>query len=161
MERVERGETVRGREVVRTVDVEGTRRGEGEGSGNGGNGGRSGGGEAGGGPFALVLQDARGTKVKAFERRRVEGLGMPKAKGERGFAMGAKMVLRKGTVVGRGCVMLEGERCVVLGGKIKGLDKAWRRERKARLVRELEGREGGERDASGGGREDALMIDAD
>ncbi|KAL9616167.1 MAG: hypothetical protein Q9160_008947, partial [Pyrenula sp. 1 TL-2023] len=85
--------------------------------------------------------DAKGTKVKAFERGRVEGLGMPGMgkDGERGFALGTKLLLKKGTVVWRGCVMLEAERCVVLGGKIEALDKAWRRERKARLMRELEG----------------------
>lgn len=153
VERGERGEKVKGREVIRSVPAEDT--GDGGGAGDGGARGA-------GGPHTLVLQDARGTRVKAFERSRVEGLGIPS--GERGgFAMGAKMLLKKGTTVWRGCVMVEGEgRCVLLGGKIEGLDKAWRAGRKARLVAEVERRD--TRDAGNGNKngrqDDAVMGEA-
>lgn len=76
------------------------------------------------GPFKLLLQDARGTRVYAFELGRVEGLA--------GLDVGGKLVLR-GCEVARGVVLLDSRVCVVLGGKIEALSEAWKKGRKERL----------------------------
>jgi len=112
IESAERGETTKGREVVRVVPSE-----------EGGDGlDVSGGGT---GPCKLLLQDGRGMRVYAFEMEGMEGVNA-------GMALGAKMVLRN-VVVARGVVMMEAGTATVLGGKIEGLDKMWREGRKDRL----------------------------
>ena len=135
IERVERGEEVRGREVIRTVagvtddDDLGGQRGV----------------NAGGapavastkrsqGPHKLVLQDANKMIVTAFELGDVPKVFI----GEEGMGIGCKLVLKSGTLVRRGMVMLQPESVIVLGGKIDSWDKKWREERKKRLIADVE-----------------------
>lgn len=91
-------------------------------------------GSVGGGPWKLLVQDAAGTRVYAFEMQSVEGIG-----GE--TAIGAKMVLRN-VMVARGMVMLEARGVACLGGKIEEMDKAWREGRKERLKSVVDGEHG-------------------
>jgi RecQ-mediated genome instability protein 1 len=108
----ERGETTKGREIIRVMPAE-----EGE---NGlpplirG-----------GGPHRLVLQDIKGQRVYGFELRPVPKVGL-------GMNIGVKMVLN-GCVVARGIVLLEPRTAVILGGKIEAAHKAWVENRKAEL----------------------------
>ncbi|KAL3250185.1 hypothetical protein ABHI18_011344 [Aspergillus niger] len=124
IERVERGEAIRGREIVRTVNV-------GEDSEAADNNNAAGGGES-NGPHRLILQDAAGTRAVGLEFARVSGIGLGK------LAIGAKVVVRDVTVA-RGMVMLTPESCVVLGGRIEGLDIQWREGRKKRLLQRING----------------------
>ncbi|KAF6809426.1 RecQ mediated genome instability protein Rmi1 [Colletotrichum sojae] len=75
----------------------------------------------------LVLQDFKGNKLYAVELRRIEKIGVGSTN------IGEKVVLKGGTVIARGTVLLEPERCVVLGGKIEAWQKAWVEGRIARL----------------------------
>jgi len=113
LEAQERGETTKGREIVRVLPAE-----EGEGGG-----GVAAGGESGSaGPHKLLLQDAKGTKVYGLEVRSVQGVSVE-------MAIGTKLVLRDFEVA-RGVILLE-PRCVeVLGGKVDAWDRKWREERK-------------------------------
>lgn len=85
------------------------------------------------GPFKLLLQDWKGKTVWGFELEKVEKVGMPPVMG-----IGAKLLLRKGTKVARGTVMLEPGRVVVFGGRIEGLEKPWLEGREERLRREVQ-----------------------
>ncbi|KAF2704133.1 hypothetical protein K504DRAFT_462724 [Pleomassaria siparia CBS 279.74] len=112
IEAKERGETTKGREVVRLVpdaneqpDVQVT---------------------VSKGPFKLLLQDAKGVKVYAYELRGIVGINM-------GMSMGVKILLRNCNVR-RGVVMLEPGGVQVLGGKIETLDKSWKDGTKERLI---------------------------
>lgn len=142
MERVERGETVRGREIIRTVNVDEREGPEIETTGNGnGNSGRNldpgnnssnnrtpgASGSNSNGPHRLILQDAAGTKAVAIEMKSISGVGIGSV------PIGAKMVLRNVTVA-RGMLLLVPESVVLLGGKIEVLDREWRSGRKARLL---------------------------
>ena len=125
IERVERGEAVRGREIVRTVNVddsEGVTRGSTTTTNAGAH-------ESGGsnGPHRLILQDARGTRAVGIELKSVGGIALGS------MAIGAKLVLRNVTVA-RGMVLLTPECVTLLGGKIEALDLAWREGRKQRLL---------------------------
>lgn len=93
------------------------------------------------GPFKVLLQDMKGQKVYGFELKRVEKVGYPP-----GMSIGCKVMLKKGCRVARGMVLLEPGAAVVLGGKIEGLDKAWREGREERL------REQVKRDGEGAAR---------
>lgn len=116
IEALERGEGTKGREIIRVVAGEdGTEDGVGPGSGGGG----------GGGPHKLLVQDARGTRVFAIELERVQGVGLS-------MSIGCKIALRE-VVVARGVVLLEPGTATCLGGKIEGLHKAWKENRKAEL----------------------------
>lgn len=124
IERVERGEEVRGREIVRTVDVDSS---------------AARGGAAGAasaalvtsrGPHKYVLQDAKGVKVVAFEKGKIEKMGM----GNKECVIGMKAVLKKGSVVRRGVIMLTRDDVDVLGGKVEAWDEAWKKEAKKRLL---------------------------
>jgi RecQ-mediated genome instability protein 1 len=140
IERVERGEEVRGREVIRALPAEAGEGGPGE--ENPGVAAASSAGKAAGGRHRYVLQDAKGTKVVAFENVRVPQLGL----GDEGVSIGMKVVLKSDTLVRRGTVMLGPENVVVLGGKVEAWDKAWKEGRKERLKRAVERESGsGER----------------
>ncbi|KAH8661644.1 hypothetical protein BGZ60DRAFT_413611 [Tricladium varicosporioides] len=89
------------------------------------------------GPFKLLLQDFKGQKIYAFELKKVEKIGYPPY-----MSIGAKMMLKKGAKIARGVVVLEPSCVVILGGKIENLDKEWKEGREAKLRRELEHREG-------------------
>lgn len=163
IERIERGETVRGKAIVRNVNVDESNDDQGtessshfdqtaarnnpsrtssnnntnvESGNNSGN--------ASNGPHRLVLQDAAGTKVIALELKPIEGIAIGK------LPIGAKLVL-KNTVVGRGMVLLTPETVTLLGGKIEAMDAAWRKSRKESLLARIEAidREQRERIANG------------
>jgi RecQ-mediated genome instability protein 1 len=85
------------------------------------------------GPFKLLLQDRHGTKVYGFELKKVEKVGLPPV-----MSIGCKVMLRKGAKVARGMVLLEPSVVMIFGGKIEGLDKAWREGREQRLRRLVE-----------------------
>lgn len=129
IERVERGEEVRGREIVRTVDVDSA---------------DARGGAAGAasttplssrGPHKYVLQDANGTKVVAWEKEKIQKMGL----GDKECVIGMKVVLKKGSVVRRGLVMLEKGQVNVLGGKVEAWDEAWKKGAKKRLMDAVSG----------------------
>lgn len=82
------------------------------------------------GPHRLVLQDAAGTRVVAFELKPVEGVAIGK------LPIGAKLLLMDATVA-RGMVLLSPESVTLLGGKIEAIDAAWRKGRKANLLARL------------------------
>jgi RecQ-mediated genome instability protein 1 len=127
LEAIERGERTRGREVIRVVASE--ENGENVGTqtqtqarpaerapGAGAN-----------ATHRLVLQDRSGTRVFALELRR-----MPRIEVGKTF-MGEKILLKAGTVVARGVVLLAPDTCVLLGGKIDAWHTAWAEGRLAML----------------------------
>ncbi|CAI7590320.1 unnamed protein product [Penicillium palitans] len=124
IERVERGEAIRGREIVRTIavgeDPEATENNRA--NNNPANGAASASGNSGYGPHRLILQDAAGTMAVGVEMQPLEKL-----------AIGAKLLLRNPSVA-RGMVLLSPGSVTLLGGKIEALDKPWRDGRKARLL---------------------------
>ena len=130
IERVERGEEVRGREVIRTLPAEA---GEGPGD-NPAPASAAGGAGKSAGPHKYLLQDARGTKVVAFEKVRVPRLGL----GDDGVSIGMKIMLKTGCVVRRGVLLLAPENVTVLGGKVETWDKTWKEGLKERLRRAVE-----------------------
>jgi RecQ-mediated genome instability protein 1 len=125
LEAQERGETTKGREVVRVLPEEGTA---------GPDAPQAAGGQIkSAGPHKLLLQDAKGTKAYALELRNVQGIDV-------GMAIGTKLVL-KDVSVARGVIMLE-PRCVeVLGGKVDAWDRKWREGRK-KVLKEKAGMQG-------------------
>jgi RecQ-mediated genome instability protein 1 len=137
IERIERGETRRGREVNRAIPAAATD------SNSSTNPTANPIPEIGHGPHKLLLQDAKGTKVWAIELKKVDGVRL-------GICLGTKLLLRD-VRVARGMVLLEPGGVQVLGGKIEELDKEWREGRKGRLVRELKGEAGGGGGGGGGG----------
>lgn len=138
LEAIERGERTRGREIVRVTAEEDDNSGEvPEGQTQqaqrlqqqqrqqqGGDAVRAAGKNA---THRLVLQDCKGTKVFALELRRMEKIGVRKTN------MGEKLLLKAGTVVARGTLLLEPENCVLLGGKVEAWQKSWMEGRLARL----------------------------
>lgn len=118
LEARERGETTKGREVVRVIPEETTSESS-TSAAPSNNGSRT-------GPHKLLLQDARGTKVYAFEVASIDGIDVAQT------AIGAKLVLRD-VVVARGLVLLEPGKVVMLGGKVEEWDKKWKNERKETL----------------------------
>lgn len=86
------------------------------------------------GPFKLLMQDCKGAKVYGFELKQVEKIGYPPI-----MNIGCKIMLKRGSKVARGMVMLEPGSTVILGGKIEGLDKAWR-EGREKTLRDMVGK---------------------
>ncbi|KAK7210468.1 hypothetical protein V2G26_017646 [Clonostachys chloroleuca] len=124
LDSIEKGERTRGREIIRvTADQDGS----------------------GGEPqqqqratpsnatHRLVLQDRSGKKVYGLELRRVPQIGVGKTK------IGEKLILKAGTRVARGSVMLTPETCQVLGGKVEAWHKTWTESRIARLKEAIGG----------------------
>ncbi|EXJ60081.1 hypothetical protein A1O7_04231 [Cladophialophora yegresii CBS 114405] len=164
IERVERGEEIRGREVIRSVRVESGHDGDDEGAATsttstnnavatttGATSTSSTSTKLTSGPHKLVVQDAKGTRMFALEVEKVPKLGVSVSAGARvptgtsgsgavigaddpGMFIGCKLLLRPGTVVRRGIIMLTPGNCVVMGGKVEAWDKQWREGRKGRLV---------------------------
>lgn len=126
IEAQERGETTKGREVIRVVAEEEGENGQGQAAAGSRANNNNNSGAASSGPHKLVLQDMKGHTVFAFELKRI-----PKV--EVGMSIGTKMVLRN-VMIARGMVMLEPERVVVLGGKIDALHKMWLENRKMDLL---------------------------
>ena len=143
LDRIAAGEEVRGREVIRVVDVDAHERGaDGPGVATGAASTGSGIATTGAnrtkttsGPHKLLLQDSRGTTVSAFELESISKIGIGMHENEAtGTAIGAKILLKPSAVVRRGVVMLRVVDCVVLGGKVEGWEKSWRDKWRARLV---------------------------
>ncbi|EAW09474.1 OB fold domain-containing protein [Aspergillus clavatus NRRL 1] len=135
IERVERGEAIRGREIVRTVNVDEASEERATGTGNrAANSATNELGSNSNGPHRLVLQDSAGTQAIAIELKRIEGIGLGK------LPIGAKLLLRNATVA-RGMVLLTPESVSLLGGKIDPMDQAWRDGRKAQLMVRITGME--------------------
>ncbi|CAG7918437.1 unnamed protein product [Penicillium olsonii] len=135
IERVERGEAIRGREIVRTIAVdEDPEAAESNPTNNGPVAGANASGSSGSGPHRLILQDAGGTVVTGVEIQRMDGVSVEK------LAIGAKLLLRNPTVA-RGMVLLTPGCATVLGGKIETWDTPWRQGRKARLLEKTGGLE--------------------
>ncbi|CAG9941340.1 unnamed protein product [Clonostachys rosea f. rosea IK726] len=124
LESIEKGERTRGREIIRvTADQDGS----------------------GGEPqqqqratpsnatHRLVLQDRSGKKVYGLELRRVPQIGVGKTK------IGEKLILKAGTRVARGSVMLTPETCQVLGGKVEAWHRTWTESRISRLKETIGG----------------------
>jgi RecQ-mediated genome instability protein 1 len=130
LEAVERGERMVGREIIRDVPPE-----DGEdGAPAAAPGLRSQGQnqrDKKAGPHKLVLQDWKGQTVFALELEAVDKVGGR-------MCIGAKMLLKAGTVVARGMVLLEPRSASVLGGKIEGLHERWIRDRKKMLAEGIE-----------------------
>jgi len=164
IERVERGEEIRGREVIRSVpginnedDAQGAEQGHDSSSrtsaiasSNAAGSSRKGS----TGPHKLLLQDSAGTKAWAFEMSRIERITVvnsnPPVAGAaptqvpiEGMQIGCKFVLKKGTKVRRGLIMMTAASTTVMGGKVEVWDKKWREGRKARLKQELDRENGG------------------
>lgn len=136
-----RGETTKGREIIRVVDVEGGGQ-EGSaqtqtqtqtqqsgaraaGGGGGGGGANAAAATANRGPHKLLVTDAAGTRAYGFELFPIDGVGSH-------MGIGAKLVLRN-VVVARGMLLLEPKTTTVLGGKVDALHKAWHEGRMERL----------------------------
>ncbi|KAI9049378.1 hypothetical protein LZ554_006412 [Drepanopeziza brunnea f. sp. 'monogermtubi'] len=146
LEAERKGETTKGREVIRVVPAEP----------NGGEASQASSAQAqlpngnananvnanAKGPFKLLLQDWKGTTAWAFELKKVERIAMPPALG---MGIGCKILLRRGTRVARGTVLLEPACVMVFGGRVESLDGAWKADREQRLRREVEAQRG-ERD---------------
>ncbi|KAI8720406.1 DUF1767 domain-containing protein [Fusarium sp. LHS14.1] len=79
----------------------------------------------------LVVQDCKGVKLYALELKRIDGIGVGKTQ------IGEKMLLKAGTVLARGIILLEPEKCVLLGGKIEAWQKTWADGRLTRLKEEI------------------------
>ncbi|KAF2096808.1 hypothetical protein NA57DRAFT_43072 [Rhizodiscina lignyota] len=111
LEAAERGETTKGREIIRVTPADdGTSATETPKSA---------------GPHKLTLQDVKGTAVFAVELSSVTGLDV-------GMNMGTKLVLKDITFA-RGVALLEPKCTQILGGKIDALHKAWKDGRKESL----------------------------
>ncbi|KOS17935.1 RecQ-mediated genome instability protein 1 [Escovopsis weberi] len=81
----------------------------------------------------LVLQDRMANRVFAVELRRIPRIGVGKT------CIGEKMLIRAGTQVARGTVLLGPDNCVLLGGKIDAWHDAWVQGRLARLKEAVAG----------------------
>lgn len=133
LEAIARGEQTRGREVIRLpMGGEG---GDSDDDDDGNAGARGGGlggendGEASRKPAThkLVLQDCRGQRVCALESSKVQRVGVGTTN------IGEKMILRKDTRIARGVLLLEADKCALLGGRVEEWHKQWVGERLERL----------------------------
>jgi len=122
IESAERGEKMKGKEVIRIVPGED---------------GFDGAAEAGDseesksfGPHKLLLEDANGIRAFGFETSPVEGINM-------NMKIGAKLVLKE-VKLSRGMFMLDGASTTVVGGKVDELHTKWREVRKQALKDKLE-----------------------
>lgn len=136
IERVERGEAIRGREIVRTISMGEDQEGnENDSSSTNAPPAPNASGSSGNGPHRLILQDAAGTKVVAIEMERIEGISLDK------LGIGVKLLLR-GTTIARGMALLNSGCVTMLGGKIEALDRPWREGRKTKLLQRIAAAEG-------------------
>ncbi|KAM3561286.1 hypothetical protein MY1884_002470 [Beauveria asiatica] len=137
LEAVERGERRQGREVIRVTAGE---EGQGEEEHASSSSSSRAAGTQGRGPSGaqqataarnavhrLVLQDCKGQTVYAVEMKRMDSIGIGKT------SIGEKMLLRAGSVLARGSVLLTPDKTVFLGGKVDSWHEAWATARLARL----------------------------
>jgi RecQ-mediated genome instability protein 1 len=153
LEAIERGEQTRGREVIRlptstedggddvadigeTLDERGsgTSTSGAQRAGPGENRGRDGAAPAGtttpgskGGTHRLVLQDYKGQKVYGLELKPIPKMGIGSTN------IGEKIILKSGTIIARGTILLEPATCLILGGKVDAWQRAWVKGRLERL----------------------------
>lgn len=113
IESYDRGETTKGREVIRVVPGDAGENGT---TTNTTESAKS------AGPHKLLLQDAKGLRIYGFELAAIEGVSV-------GLSIGAKLVLRN-AVVARGVVLMEPRSVELLGGKVEPWDQSWRAGRK-------------------------------
>ncbi|EZG08754.1 hypothetical protein H106_02121 [Trichophyton rubrum CBS 735.88] len=138
LERIERGESIRGREVIRTVPHAVQVEEANSPINTPGQSARQLAPSASsgqehiklGGPHRLILQDCRGTKVVAIELKLLGAIKL------RETAIGTKLLITN-AIVARGMALLNPECVAVLGGKIEGLDRQWKAGRKTRLLSAL------------------------
>jgi RecQ-mediated genome instability protein 1 len=109
----ERGETTRGREIIRVVPGEDTDSEQTQSIPQ-----RA-------GPHKLLIQDSKGTKIYGVEVTSIDGVGL-------GMNIGTKLILKDMTIA-RGVVLLEPRTTTMIGGKLEELDQKWKIDRKARL----------------------------
>jgi RecQ-mediated genome instability protein 1 len=112
LEAEERGETTKGREIIRVVPREQDDSSIPTSQNSSG-------------PHKLTVQDAQGAIVYGIELTSVAGVGM-------NMNIGAKLVL-KDVLVARGVLLLEPRSVTVLAGKVDELHKKWKETRKDRL----------------------------
>lgn len=89
----------------------------------------------------LTLQDSAGNKLFAVELKRVEEISVPQMVNGKMIGntpIGCKILLKKGTKVARGVVLLEPGLVQVLGGRVEGWGKVWEKGRLERLKGEVE-----------------------
>ncbi|KAH0027315.1 hypothetical protein KCU78_g4006, partial [Aureobasidium melanogenum] len=123
IEAQERGETTKGREVIRVVpgeEADPVRDGTAPITKSNG-------------PHKLLLQDAKGTKIYGFEVTDVDGIDL-------NLGIGAKLILKNMTIA-RGVILLDPTSTQLLGGKVDVWDKAWRTGRKESLKAKVGPRE--------------------
>jgi RecQ-mediated genome instability protein 1 len=114
----ERGETTRGREIIRTIAQDEDEDGQpGAASMQ----------SVSAGPHKVLLQDLNGQRVYGLELFSVQGINV-------GMSIGTKMILKDVTVA-RGVLLLEPKSVTILGGKIDDLNAQWKAGRKEALKR--------------------------
>ncbi|KAF2459502.1 RecQ mediated genome instability protein-like protein Rmi1 [Lineolata rhizophorae] len=113
LEAAERGETTKGREIIRVVPSEDSTDADTTNSSSAG-------------PHKLLLQDAKGTEVYGLEIENIDKVDV-------NMNIGTKLLL-KNVVVARGVLLLTPERVDILGGKIDLLHKTWKENRKEDLA---------------------------
>lgn len=126
LEAIEKGERTRGREIIRVTDDEESD-------------GRNPGDQqrtpahsttatsAANAVHRLVLQDRHGKRLYAVELQRIPKIGIGKT------IIGEKILLKAGTKVARGSILLELDKCILLGGKIDAWHEKWTADRLKRL----------------------------
>ncbi|KAH6686811.1 hypothetical protein F5X68DRAFT_261814 [Plectosphaerella plurivora] len=138
LEALERGEGTKGREIIRlptaAADDGGVDLGDGAATQNPARAASVAPGGRASGPampknatHRLVLQDCRGQNVYAVELKRIDKIGVGVT------AIGEKILLKKGTIVARGTLLLEPTNCVLLGGRIEAWQRPWLEGRIKRL----------------------------
>lgn len=141
LEAVERGELTRGREVVRLPVASTNSNDDGDEQqqqqstaiqGVGAAGSSSSSSNAKNATHRLVVQDCKGQKVYALELTRIPKIGIGT------LNIGEKILLKKGTIIARGMILLEPATCQILGGKVEAWHKAWVEGRLARLKESVE-----------------------
>ncbi|KAL5612004.1 hypothetical protein BROUX41_000433 [Berkeleyomyces rouxiae] len=142
LEAIERGETTKGREIIR-VPTEADEA-MADGGSNGSNYGSSRTANSATTAAAamkskwnathrVVLQDMKGFQVFAIELSRIEALGVGLT------TIGAKLMISAGAPIVRGTILLEPSNCAVLGGGITSWHKKWLNEKKIRLKEAVSG----------------------
>jgi RecQ-mediated genome instability protein 1 len=131
LEAIERGEQRAGRRIVRLPTAAERQEEDGDGPASTSNQGSSAAAQserpAGNGTHRLLLQDCNGVRIYALELKRIPRIGVGSTQ------MGEKMLLRAGSVIARGMVLLEPATCSILGGKVDAWQAAWLSGRLQRL----------------------------
>ncbi|KAK1779610.1 hypothetical protein QBC45DRAFT_441701 [Copromyces sp. CBS 386.78] len=92
----------------------------------------------------LVVQDCAGQRLFALELCRVDEIGVPQFVSNNGKTMiggtpiGCKILLKRGTKVARGLLLLEPGSVKVLGGRVDGWGRVWEAGRLERLRGEVQ-----------------------